>query len=72
MKQDENLPIPEQIYNFFVKDYKGFEHRFENMKVIFDNTNKKAIINFKDEPFNVEWATNNKVDKHYQKGRLFT
>jgi len=71
VKQEENLPIPEQIYNFFVKDYKGFEHRFENMKVIFDSKNKKAIINFKDEPFNVEWCINNKVDKHYQKAIAF-
>ena len=71
IKQDENLTISEQIYNFFVKDYRGFEHRFENMKVIFDSKNKKAIINFKDEPFNSEWATNNKVDKHYQKAIAF-
>lgn len=71
IKVDENLSIPEQIYNFFVKDYRGFEHRFENMKVIFDSKNKKAIINFKDEPFNVEWSVNNKVDKHYQKAIAF-
>lgn len=71
IKQDENLSIPEQIYNFFVKDYRGFEHRFENMKVIFDSKNKKAIINFKDEPFSAEWSVNNKVDKHYQKAIAF-
>ncbi len=71
IKVDENLSIDKQIFNFFIKDYKNFEHRFENMKVVFDSKNKKAIINFKDEPFNVEWSINNKVDKHYQKAIAF-
>lgn len=67
IKQDENLSVSQKIFNALIKNYRGFEHRFENMKVSFDNTNKKAIINFKDEPFNNEWAVMNHVDKQYQK-----
>jgi len=33
IKQDENLSIDKKIFNIFIKNYKGFEHRFENMKI---------------------------------------
>lgn len=68
--KEENLPITQQIYNAFIKDYKMSEFRFENMKIAFDSTNKKAVLKFGEE-YNKNWATDNHVEKKYQKAIAF-
>lgn len=68
--KEENLSVTQQIYNAFIKDYKMSEFRFENMKIAFDSTNKKAVLKFGEE-YNKNWATDNHVEKKYQKAIAF-